>query len=84
VDTLTNRTCEDLTSDVSLGISYLCKTAEDKAECVHAGGRCRIISDGYFIQIGICTVIGIAWLAFFYKRIQHLQNMKVTEWRVKQ
>ena len=46
------------------------------------GGVCSTSIDGYFIETGICVVIGILWLLWKRKTLVNLQNLKEDAWKV--
>ncbi|KAI9911069.1 hypothetical protein PsorP6_008839 [Peronosclerospora sorghi] len=84
VDHLTTREClggvfHDQVLDIG---SRTCSNAEERKACVDAGGECLIVRDGFYVESIVCLVIGVAWLLFFYRRIQFLQNLKIEKWRV--
>lgn len=84
VDYLTTREClGGANHDDILAIgSHTCSNVDERTACTAAGGECLIVRDGFYIEIVICTVIGVLWYAVFYRRIQFLQNLKVDKWRV--
>ncbi|CCI49234.1 hypothetical protein ABG067_000630 [Albugo candida] len=86
VDQLTTREClggSNHTDILSIG-SKTCSDAGERQACIDAGGECLIIQDGYYVETVICSVLGIIWFLVFYRRIMRLQNLKITQWRVKQ
>lgn len=84
VDYLTTRECLGGTShDEILAIgSHTCSNVDERTACTNAGGECLIVQDGFFIEIAICTVVGVLWLAYFYRRVGFLQNLKIDKWRI--
>lgn len=86
MDQLTTREClggSNHTDILSIG-SKTCSDAGERQACIDAGGECLIIQDGYYVETVICSVLGIIWFLVFYRRIMRLQNLKITQWRVKQ
>ncbi len=76
VDSLTTRVCSTDARNSCLG-------PHAKAACEEIGrGHCDIVTDGYFVQVMLCTVFGIAWLLLCYRRVMDLQRMPVSAWRV--
>uniref|UniRef100_A0AAV1UYJ3 Acetyl-coenzyme A transporter 1 n=1 Tax=Peronospora matthiolae TaxID=2874970 RepID=A0AAV1UYJ3_9STRA len=82
VDRLTTRECMAGSNEILDIGSRTCSDAEERKACIDAGGECLIVRDGFFVESVICLVIGVAWLLFFYRRIQLLQNLKIHKWRV--
>jgi MFS transporter, PAT family, solute carrier family 33 (acetyl-CoA transportor), member 1 len=84
VDYLTTRECLGGSNhDEILAIgSHTCSNIDERTACTSAGGECLIVRDGFYVEIAVCTVIGVLWLIFFYGRIQKLQNLKIDMWRV--
>ncbi|KAJ0405815.1 hypothetical protein ATCC90586_008469 [Pythium insidiosum] len=84
VDYLTTRECLGGSNhDEILAIgSHTCSNADERAACTGAGGECLIVRDGFYVETVLCSVIGILWLVVCYKRVQHLQNLKIDQWRI--
>ncbi|RLN88483.1 hypothetical protein BBJ28_00024491 [Nothophytophthora sp. Chile5] len=84
VDHLTTREClGGYFQDEVLAIgSRTCSDAEEREACADAGGECLVIRDGFFVEVAVCSVVGALWLLVFYRRILHLQNLKIDKWRV--
>ncbi|GLE10120.1 hypothetical protein PINS_up022115 [Pythium insidiosum] len=84
VDYLTTRECVGgRNHDEILAIgSHTCSNAEERAACTSAGGECLIVRDGFYVETVICSIVGILWLVICYRRVQHLQNLKIDQWRV--
>ncbi|TMW56079.1 hypothetical protein Poli38472_008727 [Pythium oligandrum] len=84
VDYLTTRECLGGSKhDEILAIgSHTCSNIDERTACTNAGGECLIVRDGFFIEVAVCGVIGVFWLAFYYRRIKYLQNLKIDKWRV--
>lgn len=38
--------------------------------------------DGFYIETAICTVIGFTWLWFFSRRVDRIQSLKESAWKV--
>uniref|UniRef100_K3WIB8 Acetyl-coenzyme A transporter 1 n=1 Tax=Globisporangium ultimum (strain ATCC 200006 / CBS 805.95 / DAOM BR144) TaxID=431595 RepID=K3WIB8_GLOUD len=82
VDYLTTRECLGHDETVLAIGSHTCSNADERAACTAAGGECLIIQDGFFLEIAVCTVLGVLWLVYFHHRIGFLQNLKVDKWRI--
>lgn len=51
--------------------------------CTEKGGDCITIMNGYYVEMILCTLIGIIWYTIFRNVIKDLQAIKVSEWSVK-
>ncbi|XP_037932580.1 acetyl-coenzyme A transporter 1 [Teleopsis dalmanni] len=80
VDVLTWKEC--VTVDTKLRERNHCLTKQQKQECSKAGGECRILFDGYYIECILCCIYGIIWLFIARKWITYLQNLPTREWAV--
>ncbi|XP_027840968.2 acetyl-coenzyme A transporter 1-like [Aphis gossypii] len=47
-----------------------------------AGDECVIVVDGYFVEVAICTVLGIAWYLSLRKILENLQSRQLSDWQV--
>ncbi|XP_031783669.1 acetyl-coenzyme A transporter 1 [Nasonia vitripennis] len=75
VDALTFRQCSnDPTND--------CSTADEKETCTRTDGVCNMRLDGYYIESFLCVIIGYLWLRWGRRKIQHLQHMPLSSWKV--
>jgi PAT family acetyl-CoA transporter-like MFS transporter 1 len=59
-----------------------CNTKKDEELCTSSGDVCEMAIDGYYISVGVCTVIGLIWYRVFYPKIQYFQRIPREEWRV--
>ncbi|XP_052872224.1 acetyl-coenzyme A transporter 1 [Anopheles cruzii] len=75
VDRLTWKQCSNAPSND-------CSDSALKDVCTEAGGQCGITIDGYYIEIVICLLYGIAWYRWGSRKIRHLQEMPLKAWRV--
>ncbi|XP_050336198.1 acetyl-coenzyme A transporter 1 [Bactrocera neohumeralis] len=80
VDVLTWQECTHVDPKVAAQNSCLTKT--QKSECEAAGGECKIVFDGYYIESIICIVYGIVWLLCVRRWINYLQNLPTRSWLV--
>jgi PAT family acetyl-CoA transporter-like MFS transporter 1 len=51
--------------------------------CIEKGGDCTTIMNGYYVEMILCTLIGIIWYNIFKNVIKDLQTIEVSEWLVK-
>ncbi|RHZ13520.1 hypothetical protein DYB37_009725 [Aphanomyces astaci] len=70
--------CHEVSVDAMNG----CGDSEAKFACESTGGVCSIVTDGYFVEVGVCTVVGVLWLALAYQHVDKLQKLPMTAWRV--
>jgi len=81
VESLTYSQCVGLTDEVQMTGS--CVGKEEKEACISQGGSCNTYVDGYYVETGICIVIGFVWLyTFGSKTIKKLQSEPESSWRV--
>lgn len=78
VDSLTYRSCSALFGH---GVNDCSSPSEVKA-CEAAGGLCTVQLDGYYVEVVLCTVLGVLWLWWAKPRINRLQSKEVREWKV--
>ncbi|CAK4087802.1 unnamed protein product [Aphanomyces euteiches] len=77
VDTLSYKVC-------STDATNLCLDHDAKVACEAInGGHCTILVDGFFVETAICTVVGIVWLVFMYRRVDALQKLPMAAWRIR-
>ena len=50
-------------------------------DCTDAGGVCRILIDGYYVESIICVVLGILWLRWKGQQTRSLQDLPESVWR---
>jgi len=78
-DLFTRKNCIAQGTDTILGT---CNSKHDEELCSSSGDVCEIAIDGYYISVGICTVVGLIWYKIFYSKIQYFQRIPREEWRV--
>ncbi|XP_046433587.1 acetyl-coenzyme A transporter 1 [Neodiprion fabricii] len=76
VDAFTFRQCStDPTND--------CSTAAEREQCANTNaGECHTQLDGYYIESLLCVIIGVVWLRWGRRKINHLQNKPHSAWQV--
>ncbi|KAG8225743.1 hypothetical protein J437_LFUL011999 [Ladona fulva] len=80
VDSLTWKTCE-LGNGTSLeGID--CSSQEEVTICEKSSGTCSTVMDGYYIEVFICSVLGLLWLYLCRPLINQLQSKELKAWKV--
>lgn len=52
-------------------------------ECTEQGGKCETGLDGYYIEVLVCTVLGIVWLYYCRRLLQQLQDKDESAWRIR-
>ncbi|XP_011291387.1 acetyl-coenzyme A transporter 1 [Musca domestica] len=80
VDVLTWKECAHV--DDTLAEKNHCLTKKQTQECTAAGGECKIVFDGYYIESIVCIIYGIVWLLLVRKWINYLQNLPNKAWLV--
>lgn len=48
----------------------------------YAAGKCNTLVDGYFVEVCICTGLGIMWYIFLNRILKNLQSKEPNEWQV--
>ncbi len=59
-----------------------CVTKADEQKCEALGGACRAYIDAYYIEVTICTILGVLWLIWKYRTLLRLQNLPMSAWQV--
>ena len=78
VDPLTSKQCS-----AAAATDNSCASPELAAACVEAGGSCATTLDGYYVECGVCFVLGLGWLLAWGRRtINSLTEAPEAEWRV--
>jgi len=57
-----------------------CMTQEERHGCTSLGGRCLIVTDGFFLVGSFCLVLGCLLLFYLREKINSLQKLSVSEW----
>jgi len=78
VDPLTTKNCIGGNSTVVND----CSDSSLTEICSTSGGTCSIITDGYYVEIVICVIIGFAWYAWGKPTILKLQKLSDASWRI--
>lgn len=50
--------------------------------CKKSGGSCIVVVNGYYVEMVVCTTIGIVWFVNFKNILKSLQNKCPTQWSV--
>lgn len=77
VDALSHAECQEASSS-----GTACDTAEMKESCLARGGHCLVVQEGFYIETGICTMLGLAWFGLCAAKLMELQELDVEAWRV--
>uniref|UniRef100_A0A2S2QHE6 Acetyl-coenzyme A transporter 1 n=1 Tax=Sipha flava TaxID=143950 RepID=A0A2S2QHE6_9HEMI len=75
IDLLTFKEC-------SLDSKNNCSTSNLQNTCTANGGDCNVLMNGYYIEVALCTIIGILWYNIFRGVLQNLQTKDYTHWLV--
>ena len=87
VDPLTRKQCTATGNNTTLSAAQLadntCADTSQVDTCTGAGATCDTTIDGYYVECGICFVVGMAWLVLWgYRTINRLTEAPDQEWRV--
>lgn len=83
VDPLTVKECQGATNSTLSAMDNSCSSPEDTAQCTESGGVCATQVDGYYLEAGLCFLLGSAWLLLWgRKTIQRLQDAPQSAWTV--
>ena len=69
--------------DDSVNVFDMCNNQASTIRCQEVNGECRILIDGYIVELCICTVLGVIWLWIFGHRMKKLQLTNVKTWHVR-
>lgn len=77
VDPLTTKLCQGGNSTSN------CLGTDEVAVCTAGGGACVTTVDGYYLEAGLCFLLGVAWLALWgWRTIGRLQDAPDSAWVV--
>merc|ERR1712227_376079 len=87
VDPLTSKQCTATGHNTTLSAAQLagntCADTSQVDTCTGGGGTCSTTVDGYYVECGICFVVGMVWLVLWGARtINRLTDAPDKEWRV--
>lgn len=60
-----------------------CDRELDEKSCTTLGGVCRPYIDAYYVEVILCTIVGIFWIMWKYQKIMDLQNLQMNRWQVR-
>jgi len=81
VDPLTSKQC--MNSNSTITTINTCSDPSDVELCTGGGGTCDVQVDGYYVECGICFVIGMTWLALWgWRTINKLTAAPDSDWMV--
>ncbi len=76
VDAITVKECAgvDFASNQNVTEGNVCDGAAQQAECEGAGGQCKTLTDGYYVESFACVAVGLIWLLLWGRRtVERLQ-----------
>jgi len=86
VDPLTSKQCvpgANMTETASVPRDNTCVDQVQVDACTGAGGACHTVMDGYYVECGVCFVVGMAWLLLWgHRTINRLTEAPDSDWRV--
>lgn len=50
--------------------------------CDISGGECKVIVDGYFVEIIICMIIGFIWFGIFKNILKNFETKDPSHWLI--
>jgi len=81
VDPLSSKECRGSNSTLSLTAG--CGDSVALEQCGQAGGQCVTTVDGYYVECGLCFIIGMVWLLVWgHRTINYLSDVPEQGWRV--
>lgn len=63
--------------------SNSCETIYEENQCQSMGGVCRSYIDAYYIEVILCTIGGMIWLKWKYRKLLDLQNLPMSAWQIR-
>ena len=60
-----------------------CYSKDEEKTCTNSNGVCRPYIEAYYIETGICTLIGIIWLIWKRRTLLRLQALPIVAWQVR-
>lgn len=79
LDYTTVRGCVALDSGVGIPIEAPCTSTIVQEMCREMGGKCSSLVDGYYVELAVCTILGVIWIVRMRKRVLKLQDTKVRQ-----
>lgn len=63
--------------------AFSCAMQAESERCVHGGGSCEIIHDGYYIVNILCIIVGVlTFFMYIQKKVMALQSLPLRAWRL--
>jgi len=83
VDSLTVTECRGGNQEDGVEVQGACLGKDGVEQCERMGGTCTVYTDGYYVEVAVCCVIGLAWyLVWGARTITKLQDQPEQSWRV--
>jgi len=83
VDPLTRKQCAGSLNSTIPASAHSCSSAGDVGVCEGAGGSCATTLDGYYVECGVCFIVGSLWLSGWgWRAVRGLQAADESQWRV--
>ena len=79
VDSITVKRCAGIGEDgrgipSNVSAANVCDGAAEQAECEGGGGRCEVLTDGYYLESVACVIVGFLWLGCWgWRTVRRLQ-----------
>jgi len=79
IEPLTIKSCQGSAGSID---GQSCSSIHAEEMCQKAGGECVVQWDGFYVQVALCSVLGLAWLRWAAHKLQRLQAFKSEQWKV--
>ncbi len=73
IDPLTRKSC-------SID-GMLCNDSDSIKSCNSRDGQCLVSTDGYYIEVVLCVIIGMIWYRWGRSKIKLLQSKPLSAWK---
>jgi len=81
VDPLTSKQC--MNSNSTMTTINTCSEPSEVELCTNGGGSCDVQVDGYYVECGVCFVVGLTWLLVWgWRTINRLTDAPDCDWTV--
>jgi len=83
LDYLTVRECWGGEGKEVIEMEVVCGRDPGAVEmCKSMGGTCSIATEGYYMEVMVCTLLGLGWFYLLRKVLHRLQETREEEWQI--
>lgn len=85
VDVITWKSCIQNEPAFNATISIMgnnCANDFEITQCIEIGGNCKIVIDGYYIEMALNVLYGMIWFRWGLRTIEYLQKLPLSDWYV--